>query len=113
MKPVSIHDSIAAVWGDNCKAWSLHLSEGMQIKQESMPPGSSEKQHVHQSVTQFFYILKGTARIQVNDQTFALMKGMGLSIHPGLSHYISNPGIEDLEFLVCSNPPVGNDRIEL
>ncbi len=48
-------------WGDNCESWVLVDTEGLSVKQETMPGGMKENLHFHVNAQQFFFILKGTA----------------------------------------------------
>lgn len=48
-------------WGENCDSWIFHNAENLVVKQEIMPPKTSEKLHFHELAQQFFYVLKGEA----------------------------------------------------
>ncbi|ASK30813.1 cupin [Chryseobacterium sp. T16E-39] len=101
------------IWGDQCDSWILKDTPELSIKQEIMPPGTSEKLHFHNIASQFFYILKGQALFEVNHEKVSVNAGEGISILPKDQHCISNSSEEDLEFLVISNPSTHNDRIEI
>lgn len=78
-----------------------------------MPPGTAEKLHFHEHAEQFFYILKGEAAFYCDDEKFSVKTGESISVLPKSKHYIANESLEDLEFLVISNPSTNNDRIEI
>ena len=101
------------IWGNNCDSWVLKDTPELSIKQEKMPSGTSEKLHFHKMASQFFYILKGKAVFEVNGERVSVKAGESISILPTVQHYISNETMEDLEFLVASNPSTNNDRIEI
>ena len=83
----------------------------MTVIRERMPPGTSEVRHHHEKSRQFFFILKGAARIELAGEQVQLAKDEGLEIPPGVDHQIFNDSDEDLEFLLVSQPSTGGDRI--
>ncbi|MBK1898174.1 cupin domain-containing protein [Chryseobacterium paridis] len=101
------------IWGDQCDSWVLQDTPGLSVKQEKMPPGTSEKLHFHNVANQFFYILKGEALFMINNQSVSVRAGESISILPTVQHYICNDSGEELEFLVISSPTTNNDRIEI
>lgn len=101
------------IWGNGCDSWILKDSQNLSIKQELMPSGTTEKLHFHDHAEQFFYILKGEAILYINDEKFSLKAGESITILPKSKHYISNESMEDLEFLVISNPSTNNDRKDI
>ncbi|NIF03828.1 cupin domain-containing protein [Chryseobacterium sp. Tr-659] len=101
------------IWGDGCDSWILKSTSGLSVKQEKMPAGTSEKLHFHKLAGQFFYILKGNAMLYIDDERFQMKQGESISIEPGSKHFISNESNEEIEFLVISNPPADQDRIEI
>jgi mannose-6-phosphate isomerase-like protein (cupin superfamily) len=100
-------------WGDNCDSWVFHKSENLVVKQEMMPPKTSEKLHFHELTQQFFYILKGEASFYIEEEKFTIKSGEGIAIEPKKKHYIANETKQNLEFLVISNPSTDEDRVLL
>ncbi len=86
-------------------------TENLSIKLEKMPVGSSEELHFHEKAQQFFFILSGKAIFYINDERFEVIEKEGISILPNFKHFIANESLEDLEFLVISNPSTNDDRI--
>lgn len=103
----------AYTWGDACKAWLLQQSENVIIKEEMMPPGTSESLHLHEGMEQFFYILEGQATFILDGKTVHVKSREGLSIRAGLPHKIINNTKEPLTFIVISAPGSAGDRIEI
>lgn len=97
-------------WGENCDSWVFHNKENLVVKQEMMPPKTSEKLHFHELAQQFFYILKGEAAFYIEEEKFTVKSGEGMAIEPKKKHYIANETTENLEFLVISNPSTDEDR---
>lgn len=100
-------------WGDNCDGWHLVDTDSLSIIQEMMPPGTAEQMHYHQLSQQVFYILKGSATFEIDDQIYQINAGESIQILPLSKHCILNKGIEELHFLVVSEPKSHGDRINL
>lgn len=97
-------------WGDRCDGWHLLKSGELSVIQERMPPGAFETRHFHASSRQFFYVLSGSAVIEVGGKREILNAREGIEIPPGVAHQIFNESGEDVEFLVVSQPPSHGDR---
>ena len=100
-------------WGAGCDALTLLNTEGLSVKQETMPAGTEEQLHYHQKAQQFFYILKGEAVFEVDEVIIMVHQREGIHIEAGKHHKIMNKYSVDLEFLVCSQPSTENDRFNL
>lgn len=100
-------------WGVNCEGWILHQSETLGIKKEMMPLGSSEITHFHLQTEQVFYILEGTARLNIEGEFFEIEEGMCCAVPVKTYHTISNASDANLIFLLVSQPPVLGDRFEI
>lgn len=100
------------MWGNNCEGWRIVNSEEMTIIFEKMPPGTSEKMHFHEISRQFFFIIRGKASIETDEQTYTLEKNEGIEILPGIRHRFYNPSENTVEFLVTSFPSAIKDRTE-
>jgi mannose-6-phosphate isomerase-like protein (cupin superfamily) len=100
-------------WGEGCDGWNLVDRPVLSVKQEKMPPGTSESEHYHRQARQFFFILEGRALFETEEGAVEAGAGEGFEIEPGLRHRIRNPGNTDLVFLLCSQPSTAGDRIEV
>jgi mannose-6-phosphate isomerase-like protein (cupin superfamily) len=100
-------------WGEGCEAWPLLETGTLSVKQEQMPGGSREKRHVHQRSQQFFYVLQGEALMEIEAETHTVKSGEGIHVAAGRAHRIINNTGVTLEFLVISEPAVGEDRTEI
>ena len=101
------------LWGDDCDSWVLVDTEGLSVKQESMPAGTREKLHFHTHAQQFFFILKGTATFYLDNEKISVAEQKGLQIRPKAKHYIANETNERLDFLVISQPTTNYDRTNI
>ena len=82
----------------------------MNVIQEKMPPGSSEKIHVHRKAQQFFFVLAGEAILEAGGREAVLHEREGVLVPPGVPHRIQNRSQRELDFLVTSQPPSHGDR---
>lgn len=98
------------VWGDVSDGWRLLDRPGLSVIEERVPAGAGEQWHVHDTATQFFYVLDGAPRMQAADGTVELAPRRGVEIPPGLAHRFLNPGPEETRFLVISAPNTRGDR---
>jgi mannose-6-phosphate isomerase-like protein (cupin superfamily) len=101
-------------WGKDCEAWSFVDFKDLSVKFERMPAGTDEVLHYHNRSQQFFYILKGRGIFEVDEVILIMHEGEGLHIEPGRQHKIMNKEEDQtLEFLVCSQPSITDDRHNL
>ncbi len=100
-------------WGANCSGWHLLQSKGLSVIEELMPPATQEQKHYHTNSQQFFYILKGTATFVIEEETIEITSGSGIHIQPMKKHLIKNNTSEALAFLVISQPPTTEDRVNI
>jgi mannose-6-phosphate isomerase-like protein (cupin superfamily) len=108
---ISIQNAEHYKWGMNCDGWHLLKTQTLSVIQESMPPGSNEKLHLHERSQQLFYILNGTATFQVENETYIVGTGESIHIPAGKKHFISNNEKQALDLLVISEPKAHGDRI--
>ncbi|BAY11361.1 cupin domain-containing protein [Calothrix sp. NIES-2098] len=99
------------LWGNNCHGWHLVKQLGLSVIQEIMPPGTSEVRHYHQQSRQFFFILAGTATLEIDGSRQIISQHQGVEIPPKTPHQMLNESDRDLEFLIISQPPSHGDRI--
>ncbi len=69
-----------------------------------LPPGRSSDKHYHRVSEESYYILQGTARIEIDERIFALAPGEACLIVPLERHQIFNTGEDELEFIAISAP---------
>ena len=100
-------------WGNFCDSWNLVDNGGLSVKQEMMPAGTSEQLHYHEKSQQFFFILAGTATLEVEGNQIEVRTHEGLQVLAGEKHRIINNGKTNFEFILCSHPSISNDRINI
>lgn len=101
------------IWGDHCDGWHLLKSDSLSVIQEIMPPKTEENLHFHSKAQQFFFILKGSATFEVNNEFYTVEEKSGFHIQANEKHRIFNRTNKDLEFLVISEPKSHGDRTNL
>lgn len=111
--PVGKHNALFSTWGEGCGSWTLLARSQLHILQERMPPGTSEQRHRHADTVQCYYILDGTAVVEVAGTDAAVGRGEGIELPAGAQHRIRNDGAQPVEFLVVSSQPPRHDRAEL
>jgi quercetin dioxygenase-like cupin family protein len=60
--------------------------------------------HVHERLHDMFYVLDGTVRLQIGDETVELAAGGFACIPPGVVHTFSNPTDASVRFLNFNTP---------
>jgi len=63
-------------------------------------PGKQFAAHYHEDLQEVFIILQGEAQVTVGDQTAVLRSGDAIRIDPREVHRMSNPGAEDVQYVV-------------
>lgn len=106
-KPTALHHY---KWGNNCDGWVFADTETLSVKQKLMPQQTAESLHYHKKAQQFFFILKGIATFEVEEQVFSVKESEGFHIAAGKKHRILNNTNSDLEFILSSQPSTNNDR---
>lgn len=111
-KPVDRTSAQHYTWGGVCDGWHLLQRPELSVIAERVPPGAQETRHFHASARQFFYILSGSAVIELPGARIALAQGQGLEVPPGVAHQFINASEADVHFLVISHPSTRGDRTE-
>ncbi|AIQ47549.1 cupin [Paenibacillus sp. FSL R7-0273] len=108
---ISKHNAEHYVWGEACDGWHLVQDEKLSIIHERMPADTAEVRHYHEKSRQFFFILSGTATLEVDGVEYTLYPQEGKEVPPLIAHQMLNKSDSDVEFLVTSQPPSKGDRI--
>ena len=113
MNKVNIGNTEHYTWGANGKGWHLLQDDTLSIIEEKLGAGGSEKRHIHHRAQQFFYVLAGTALIEIDGREHEIGPGSGIHVPPGVPHRLQNRSEHELHFLVISTPHSHGDRTEL
>lgn len=112
-KIISIKDAIQYSWGVDCKAYVIADSINLSIKFETMPANSTEQLHYHNNAVQVFWIQQGNATFIIDDIKYELKPNQSITIYPKQQHFLINESLEELQFLIISQPNTTNDRINV
>ena len=97
-------------WGNDYDGWVFVDTETLSIKLELMTGQAAETLHYHEKAQQFFFILKGIATFEMEEDFFSVKENEGFHIPAGKKHRIINNANTDLEFILSSQPSTNNDR---
>jgi mannose-6-phosphate isomerase-like protein (cupin superfamily) len=98
-------------WGAGCDGWHLLKRCELSVIQERMPSGASEARHYHAKARQFFFVISGTATLEIAGEREVLRQHEGAEIPPGVHHQMVNASERDLAFIVISHPASHRDRV--
>jgi mannose-6-phosphate isomerase-like protein (cupin superfamily) len=98
------------VWGKACDGWHLLKTPDLSVIQGRVPAGAGEVRHFHSKARQYFYVLSGTATLEIDGGKISFGANQGVHIAPGTHHRFINDGVSDVVFLVISSPSTVGDR---
>lgn len=111
--PVGQHNATHDATGQGCEGWTLLSDPLLHVLRERMPPGTSGQRHRHERTVQLYFVLSGTAAIEVAGTHTLVNPGEGIEIPAAAPHLIRNDASDPLEFLVASSQPPRSDRLDL
>ncbi|WP_158795818.1 cupin domain-containing protein [Pedobacter sp. L105] len=97
-------------WGENCDGWHLLNSGSLSIIEEKMPPGTAEQYHFHKKAQQVFYVLNGPATFEIEGEIITVQDRESIHIPPLTRHRIINQSLDEIRFVVISEPKAHGDR---
>lgn len=74
------------------------------LAEATLAPGAATTEHFHPRAEEIYHILRGTARLCIEDEERVLRAGDAVAIPSGQRHKIWNIGTEPLVFLCCCAP---------
>jgi mannose-6-phosphate isomerase-like protein (cupin superfamily) len=77
--------------------------EKQSLAEASMRPGQSTDRHYHKLAEEIYFLLEGTARMEIDGETRDVGPGEAILIPPGARHQITAQS--ELRFLCCCAPP--------
>ena len=79
------------------------------LAEARLPPGGQTTRHLHPRTEEIYYLLEGTARMEIAGAVRKIGPGDAVAIPPGLPHQITNTGDGVLKFLCCCAPGYQHD----
>jgi mannose-6-phosphate isomerase-like protein (cupin superfamily) len=74
------------------------------LAEARLPPGASTAPHFHRLTEEIYFILEGSGRMTVDDESRLVTAGDAIAIPPRAVHTITNVGSTTLRFLCCCAP---------
>jgi mannose-6-phosphate isomerase-like protein (cupin superfamily) len=110
----NINDVPSFTTKDGSEIRELLAHRNSSIRKQSLAearltPGSSTTPHRHLRTEEIYYVLEGTAIMQVGDERRCVGPGDAIAIPPGQWHQITNTGSDVLKFLCCCAPAYEHD----
>ena len=99
-------------WGYKRAVIHHPQDKSIEFVEINMEPGQGTKPHYHETVTEHFYILEGTAVFTVDGREYNASKGDFMVIKPGEKHMIT-AGRTGVKILAVKKPGYEEDRIFL
>ena len=94
------------------KEW-LFDDGSLPIQVRIVQPGEiNPVEHFHKTMHEYFFLLRGTARISVNGEIHELDRDDMLIVEPGETHCIVDYS-PDMKLLLLMPPPVPGDRVTI
>lgn len=95
-REVELHRADYRPWG---AADALVEGERYEVKHLTIKPGASQSLQLHRRRAEHWVVVRGTARVECDDETYELGENQSTYIPVGSPHRISNPGTTPLEII--------------
>jgi len=98
--------------GSEIRELLAHRNSGIRnqtLAEARLPVGASTAAHHHVKTEEIYYILEGSGRMQVDDESRDVAPGDAIAIPPGAYHQITNTAETTLCFLCCCAPGYEHD----
>ena len=115
--PVGKESAERYTWGKACDGWHFLRRDDLSVILEEAPPGESEIMHAHARSRQFFFVLAGSASMEIgafggkDREVVRFGPEEGLEVAPGVPHRFFNDGTDIVKFIVVSMPKSRGDRV--
>ena len=74
------------------------------LAEEILPPGSAVTPHHHRELEEIYYILSGSGRMTVGEESNTVAAGDAVYVPRGHRHTLKNTGDEPIRLLVVCGP---------
>jgi mannose-1-phosphate guanylyltransferase/mannose-6-phosphate isomerase len=103
------HRKVYRPWGSY---ESLDAGERFQVKRLTLYPGQAISLQMHHHRAEHWVVVRGTARVSRNEESFLLTENQSTYIPIGTTHRLENPGVLPLEIIeVQSGGYLGEDDV--
>lgn len=91
--------------------WGSFGARNLLVAWTTIAPGGQQFGHAHPGTEQIYFIVSGTARMQVAEEKQIVGAGTLVYVPPGVSHSVANTGSGDLTYLTAASPPFPVERL--
>lgn len=89
--------------------------EGYNFNVAELAPGvplSQNGYHYHENQSEFFYVVDGRCRVEVEDDSFDLEADDTVAFEEGVPHLLHNPFDDPCKIVAIGSPPEGRYPVE-
>jgi mannose-6-phosphate isomerase-like protein (cupin superfamily) len=79
------------------------------LAEATVPPGSDTIEHYHRTTEEIYLFTRGSGRMRLGDEEFAVRAGDCVVIDPGVKHKLWADDGEALVLLCCCAPPYSHE----
>lgn len=97
-------EGLAAFSSEKMKKNNLFTTERLFCDVYCFEPGQTQAAHSHAGSDKIYYVLEGSGRIQIGDETNDADAGTAVLAPAGVSHAVHNEGPNRLKLLVFMAP---------
>lgn len=92
---------------------SVHPVRNQSLAEAVVPPGAKTRLHRHETSEEIYHVTRGSGRMTLGVETFAIAVGDSIAIAPGTPHCVENAGTDALHILCCCAPAYSHDDTTL
>ncbi len=81
--------------------------EHQSLAEATLPADASTQRHYHKTSEEFYFLLEGSAEMELNGETRLVQPGDAILIPPGSWHTIT--ALSPLRLLCCCAPPYSHE----
>ncbi|MFZ2268099.1 MAG: cupin domain-containing protein [Azonexus sp.] len=90
-----------------------HAVRQQSLAEAVVPPGASTLLHRHAISEEIYHVTRGSGRMTLGTEKFAITVGDSILIAPGVAHCVENTGVAALHILCCCAPAYAHEDTEL
>ena len=79
------------------------------LAEARLPASASTTRHYHREAEEFYYVLEGRGRMEIDGETTLVSPGDAILIPPGSWHQLE--ALDPMRFLCCCAPPYSHEDV--
>ncbi len=91
----------------------VHALRNQSLAEAVVAPGAATLLHRHETSEEIYHVTRGSGRMTLGLETFAIAAGDSIAIPPGTPHRVENAGADALHILCCCAPAYSHDDTTL